>query len=258
MFERALAFEFTKALSLPRTYVLLAVAAIVGTAPLPLAASYYRENRLGDEPVPLSVFDAVGFATSQLTISAIFLVVLGIVIGSYEFAGGAERGSLLAVPRRHHLLLAKLVVSAALSVAFALLVVPACFLIANSAIGEPHAVALSDPGVLRSLVGAVAYLVLMTLFAVGAAFLFRSAFVAVAILFPLLLMVSTVLTNVPVDAISTASQFLPDQAGALMMRAHVPDGEVLNSLTGGLVLATWVAVAVALGQARLQRRDITI
>lgn len=257
MFQTCLTSEIRKAVALPRTWLMAAAAVAVAVVPTPLAARYLRDTQLTHDAVPRSEFDPVAFSTSQLTLSAVILVMLGITIASYEFAGGAERATVLATPRRSLVLAAKLAVAGMVSAAVAVVSVPACVLATNIVLDPPYAVDLSAPVTLRALAGAVVYLVVMTGLAVGLSFAVRSAAVAIAVMLPLMVMVSTIASNVPFEPVRVAAQFLPDLAGSRMMRDYLPESAVLGPLTGGLVLLAWFVGLCALGRTRFVNHDIT-
>src|SRR5262249_54257881 len=99
---------------------------------------------------------------------------------------------------------------------------------------------IRDAGVPRAMVGAVAYLVLITLFAAGFAGITRNTVAPLAILIPLVLAGSHLLTLV--GATKVIARFAPDQAGEQMLSVHPTSGS-LSPLAGFAVLLAWVTVA---------------
>jgi hypothetical protein len=100
---------------------------------------------------------------------------------------------------------------------------------------------------------------MMCVFAMGVATLLRSSALSLGILLPLLFLNSQGLSSIP--AIRSVTQYLPDQAGAGMMRVETADGTFfLGRIDFGpgvafLVLLAWVALALVGGYLSLRRRD---
>lgn len=253
MFSRAFRYEMHKLVHMQSAWVLSAVTAAMAMLPIVFGSRYYRDEYT--TAVPLSEFDPVALVTSQIAVAATFMAVLGIIFTCFEFKGGAERGTLLAFPQRRVSFAAK-VASAALFVGvFASILVPVGYYVSRSLLGT-HALGLGEPGVIRSLCGAVVFMVAITVFAMGLAYTLRSSAGAIGILVPTMLFVSTMLSNVPIEWIADAVEFLPDLAGSWMMRIHIPEWAVLGPLTGALVLAAWVVGFGGLGLSTLVRQDV--
>lgn len=253
----SMAYEFDKARSMIRNYVILGLAAAFSMGFLILITTYQRNQVLGDQPTTLSEFDAVGLANSQLVnFGSTLLALLGIMLVSYDFQGSVLQGSALAIPNRLETYTSKLAVTGLISGAFAIIMVPASFILTQSMLGETHAVGLGDEGVFRSLCGAIVYLIAMTVFAVGLTTALRSSALAIGILMPLMFILSSILRAMPIDVISTIAQLLPDQAGARMATASTREDALFGPMVGALVLFAWVGLAVVAGAIVHQKRDV--
>jgi ABC-2 type transport system permease protein len=106
--------------------------------------------------------------------------------------------------------------------------------------------------------GACLYLTLICAFAMGTAATLRSSARALSILIPLLFLGSQGLGNVP--KIKTFTQYLPDQAGMVIMHlAGAPGGSRFGRPYGpwaGLgILTLWAAGALVCGYLVLARAD---
>ncbi|MGI5166930.1 ABC transporter permease [Spirillospora sp. CA-253888] len=178
-------------------------------------------------------------------------IVFGVLVVTAEYGGGMIGASLLAVPRRGRLYAAKL---GAAGLAVLVAAVPATVLsVAGTQLAlGPHGASLLAPGVPRAMAGAVLYLTLMALLAAGAAVLARNALVPLAVLLPLVLAGSQILSVI--GATREAARYLPDRAGAQLLAVH-PKPEDLAPGVGLAVLLAWAAVLLAAAHLAFRRRD---
>ena len=202
-------------------------------------------------------FDAVFPMFYSVTIGQLALVVFGVLAISSEYSSGTIRASLAAVPRRGLWYAGKVLAVGAVALAVSVPTVLITFAAARSALG-PYGPALTDDGVPSAVVGAVLYLVLICLFALGVATMLRSAAYTLGILLPLFVLGSQGLGNVP--RIRSVTQYLPDQAGTVILHlAGRPDSpEYARSYgpwTGLGILALWTLAALAGGYLLVRRRD---
>lgn len=202
-------------------------------------------------------FDPVGAGFLGLTIGQIALVVFGVLLISAEYGSGTIRASLTAIPRRSMFYAAKALAALLIALPFSLVTVFASFFAAQAALG-PHGTSLGDPGVLRATLGACVYLTLMCVFAMGVATILRSTAVSLGIMIPILFLDSQGLGNVP--KIRTVAQFLPDQAGTVMMQATHPEASFVSHHDFGpqtalAILLTWTTTALTAGYLLLNHRD---
>ncbi len=141
---------------------------------------------------------------------------------SSEYSSGTIRASLAAVPRRGLFYGCKALAVALTVTGLALITVPATFFTAQAALG-PYRVSLGTDGVPTAVVGACLYLILIAVFAMGVGAIVRSSVGALAILVPLLFLGSQGLGNIP--KVKTVTQYLPDQAGMVIMHIAGPPGD---------------------------------
>ncbi|MER7580188.1 ABC transporter permease [Kitasatospora sp. NPDC097691] len=165
-----------------------------------------------------------------------------------EYGSGMIRTSLAAVPSRGLLYLAKITAAATVALLVAVPTAFLAFLASQRALG-PHGVGLGHPGALRAVLGACLYLTLMCLFSLGVATMLRSTALALSLLFAFVFVLSPVANAVP--ALRSAARYLPDHAGAEVMKADPS----LGPGTGLLVLAAWAAAALLAGYLTLRSRD---
>ncbi|WNI32567.1 ABC transporter permease subunit [Streptomyces sp. ITFR-6] len=194
-----------------------------------------------------------GFTAQQAGLDGILygqlaLIVFGVLVVSSEYASGMMRVSLLAVPRRGRLYAAKLTVTAAAALLVAIPVTVVGYLATQAALG-PHGASITSDGVPRALAGAVLYLTLMSLFAAGVAAAARSAVVPLAVMLPMVLAGSQILSVI--GATKEVARYFPDRAGTQMLTIDSGD-----AVRGCAVLLVWTAAALVLGFVRHRRWDV--
>jgi len=252
-FLAVLRAEWTKARTVRSTWWSLVITAVVSLGLAVLlgvqlsASSSAMRTDLG--PADVSFY--------PLILGQIALVALGVLMVGAEYTTGTIRASLAATPRRGVFLAAKALVATGIAAVASIVVAFGSFFAVQWAFGEDGA-SLGDPGVARAVLGACLYLTMMCVFAMGVATMLRSTALSLGILIPLLFLNSQGLASVP--AVRSVTQYLPDQAGAGMMRVADDGTFLLGRLDFGpgvafLVLLAWVAAALAGGYLLLRRRD---
>lgn len=194
----------------------------------------------GGDPV-LRAFYAINFAQ-------IAAVAFGATAVSSEYAGGALRVSLAAVPHRDLFYAAKAAILGGTALAVGFVTSFATFFTGQAFLGR-YAIGLGEPGALRACAGAGIYLALMALFAAGLTFLLRSAVAVLSLLIPFILIVSFVVG----DVAGGIAAYLPDRAGQQVLHRD-PVGDV-GPWTGLAVTALWAAAALLAGWQAVRRRD---
>jgi ABC-2 type transport system permease protein len=194
----------------------------------------------------------------SLTIGQLALVVFGVTVAGGEYSSGTILQSLTVVPRRGLFYAAKLGSAALTAAGAALVAVTGTFFAAQWALG-PHGTSATEPGVPQAALGALCYLTLICALSAGLATALRSQAMALAVLLPLLLLDSQGLGNVPV--LRLVIDYLPDQAGAVIMHLSGPAGTRFGRPYGpwaGMgIMAGWTAGAVGAGYLVLLRTDVT-
>jgi ABC-2 type transport system permease protein len=116
-------------------------------------------------------------------------------------------------------------------------------------------VSLSDPGVLRAVLGSAAYLAGTALLGVGLGALLRHTAGAIGALFGLLLLAPGLLPLIlPSSWSDTIVPYLPSNAGEAFTSV-TPTAGLLAAGTGVIVLVVWVAVLIGGSAILLRRRD---
>jgi hypothetical protein len=179
------------------------------------------------------------------------LAVLGALVIGSEYRHNTIRVTLAAVPRRRRVHLAKIAVVAVVALVVGAVAVASSYLVGSTILGaRDHGVSISDPGIARSLVGAVVLAVLTALvgLAVGTIIKATAGAITLLVLWPVLIE-SLLVTFLP-----GVGKYLPFAAGAALQSA---DGakDVLSPAVGGSILALFAAVLLVVAGVVLQRRD---
>lgn len=250
---RAVRAEWIKLFSLRSSWITLAVAviAVIGLGALfsAVTSSHWSEIRPGER----LRFDPVGISLRGVMLAQLIIGVLGALVITGEYATGMIRSSLMAVPRRLPVLVAKAVVFA--GVTFVLMLVSAfiAFFVGQAALGS-HGTTLGAGHALRPILGVALYLTVVALFALGLGFALRNTAATIATVFALLLVVPGLAQLLPTSWQPHVLPYLPSNAGASVFQVH-PDTGMLSTWTGFGVFCAWAAAALVGGLVVLKRRD---
>jgi ABC-type transport system involved in multi-copper enzyme maturation permease subunit len=211
-------------------------------------ASASDQANIRDDPV--SQILGAGFQLSQLAIC-----VLGVLVITSEYSTGMIRASLLAVPKRIPMLAAKCVVFAALVFVVGEIAAFPSFFIGASILHKHAPVALSDPGVLRAVIGAGLYLAVLGLFALAIGAIVRHTAGAITGVIGFILVLSPLAQLLPGSVGKHVHAYLPSEAGQMIGRSHQQSGDLLSPWQGFGVFCLWTAVLLAAAFYFLERRD---
>jgi hypothetical protein len=253
---RVVLSEWTKFVSLRSTRWSLGVGFLL-TIALPIlfaavTASRWTHmsaaERSGRHPLDIAL---AGVNVAQLAIA-----VLGVLVITGEYSTGMIRSTLIAVPRRLPVLWAKVGVYGAVSF---VLTVPAILIafFASQAILRGHhilQISFTAPGVARSLIGGALYVMLVGIFALGLGSIVRSTAGGIATFAGIFFVIPPLLNILPTSWNNAISQYLPSEAGRQLFSLH-QDAHSLLPLWGGLLMAGYCIVVVAIAAALLVRRD---
>jgi hypothetical protein len=250
---RVVRAEWTKLRALRSTWwcALAAVALIVGLGAIIAGSGTPYHVTAGNTA-------AAGISTALLGVlfAQLILGVVGVLAFSGEYGTGMIRATLAVVPARLPVLWAKLTVLVGLVLPVTLLCAVADFFAATaieSARGG-SAITLTDPGVLREVIGASLYLTVVVIIALALGALLRktaaalSAFAAVFFVLP-------IVTNTLPQNIRGFAVYLPSNAGGELWGLSVTSAHTLSPWTGFAVLCGYAVVLTAAAAWRLRRRD---
>ena len=243
--------ELLKLRSIPSTYVVIVAAVCIGLGVGVLEMTSTSHHWLQLDPQDRAAFDPVADSFSGFQFAELAFGALGVLAITTEYASGTMHATLVASPRRTRVYAAKLA-------ALILVVLPVCvastfaaFILGQHAIADRHLdVALSDPHVLRAVIGAALYMVVVTLVGFGLGAVIRHTAGALTVMFALVFLAW------PVARAVESISYLPDRwllvnAADALVSIHPPTGP--NALrTPSLAMAclelgTYVVVLIAAG-----------
>jgi len=172
-----------------------------------------------------------------------------------EYTTGMIRSSLLAVPRRTPMMVAKGVVFA-----LTILVVGEIASFGAFAVGQPilHSkapVSIGDPGVLRAVIGGGLYLAVLGLFAMAIGAIVRHTAGGITGTIGFVLVLAPLTLLLPGSVGKHIHAYLPTEAGHLIGEAHQGRNDLLSPVQGLGVFALWTVVLLAIALFLLKKRD---
>ena len=248
---RVVRSEWTKLSALRSTWycALIAVMLIVGVGALAAGGKPYVVSA-GHPAVTAVSVSLFGVLLAQLVLG-----VLGVLAFSGEYGTGMIRATLAVVPSRLPVLWAKLAVLAGLVLPVTLLAALAEFFVATaiqSARGG-SAISLTDPGVLRTVIGASLYLAVTAIIGLAIGALLRRTAAGVAAFAAVFFVAPVIVAQLP-HSVARIAPYLPSSAGGALwgqpLAAHP-----LGPWAGFAVLCGYAVVLTGLAAWRLRRRD---
>jgi ABC-type transport system involved in multi-copper enzyme maturation permease subunit len=199
---------------------------------------------------PVSFILGAGIGLGQLTIC-----VLGVLLITTEYSTGVIKASLLAVPRRLPMLVAKISVFAVLMLVLAEIVSFGSFFIGSALLHSMAAVSISDHNVTRAVVGAGLYLTVLGLFSLAIGLLVRHTAGGIATVIGIVLVLPILTSLLPGSWGAHIDAYLPEQAGSKVFGSRPEAAQLLSAWQGFGVFCLWTLVLLVLGAWLLRRRD---
>lgn len=198
-FGGTLRSEFTKICSVRSTYqtllVLLAVSVGIGAAISAWSASSWSTT----PPADRTPLDATQLSmVALLVLGQLVIVVPGALVVTAEYSTGMIRTSLIAMPRRIVIYVAKAVAFAAVALVVSLVTAFTAFFLGQSLLASTHQNAtLAGPGVLRAVIGSALYITLCGLFAFAAGAIIRNTAATITAMIGLLFVLPALVNWLP-------------------------------------------------------------
>jgi ABC-2 type transport system permease protein len=206
-------------------------------------------------------FDPTARSLAGLFLGQIVIGVLGVLVMSAEYGTSTIRATLSAIPNRPLVLACKAFVFAIVTLIASEVLTFSAFLLGQALLkGSTPYATISEPGVLRAVVGAGLVLTVLGLLALGIATIIRHTAGALATYVGLLLVLPLILQAFPVSFQHNVIKFMPLVIGE-NMAATRPD---VHDFGGGVLLSPWIgfgwlcayaAVALVIGGILMTRRD---
>jgi ABC-2 type transport system permease protein len=258
-FSHLLATEWTKIRSVRSTVWTLIIFAVVSlglTGLLTwLTIRALSSGRAGGRSSGIAA-DPVNFILGTgLGLGQLAICVLGVLVITNEYSSGTIRASLLAMPKRIPMLVAKGVVFSVLVFVIGEAVTFGCFYIGAAIVHSHFPVSLSQPGVTRAVIGSGLYLAVLGLFALAIGSLIRHTAGAVTTVIGLVLVIFNLTSLLPYSWGAHIHAYMPTVAGQLITQDKQQAGQLLSPWQGFGVFCAWTALLLIAGAYLLKRRD---
>lgn len=244
-----LSAEWTKLRTLPSTWWTLLAAAVtaMGASVILAAASTSAPN------APFDPVTGIFIGWGEYPVLA--MGVLGALAVTNEYATGQIRTTFTAVPRRLPVLWAKTAIVGALVLAVMLSLAWAAFGVTELILGAHHnAVALTGPGVARSVIMAGLSMAALAVLGVGVGAIVRHT-VGAVIAFPAIVFLPLALLTVPGRWGEEAGRY-GILAAAYQLVSPAPHHDLLPIWAAVLILLAWPAAFLAAAAVLLHRSDV--
>ena len=257
-FGGTLRSEWTKIRSVRSTYwtllVLLVVSIGIGAAISAGTAANWSH---------MGATDRATFDATQASIGGLFylgqlvIVVLGAIVLTAEYSTGMIRTSLTAMPRRVTVYAAKAVIFAAMALVATLIAAFIAFFLGQSLLTSTHASAtLSQPNVLRAVIGSALYVTLCGLFAFAAGAVLRHTAATITSIIGLLFVIPILVHLLPHSWYIDIERWLPDAAGrAISATIGGQDPHLFFPWGQFTVFAVYTVILLVVGGVLFRRRD---
>jgi ABC-type transport system involved in multi-copper enzyme maturation permease subunit len=253
-FAGALRSEFTKIRSVRSTYYTL-LALVIVTIGIGALACVGAVSRGADHGPG---FDATQRSLAGLILGQLIIVVLGALTITSEYSTGMIRTSLTVQPRRGTVVAAKGVVFAAVTLVTGLVSTFVSFFIGQAILSSKHLnVSLSDPNVLRAVIGGALFLTVCGMLAFGLGMILRHTAGAITAGIGLLFVLFVLINFLPSNWQNHVDKWIPFNAGSQIWNTIAPTGNPpqFSPWTGLGVFAAYAAIAIIAGVFLFQRRD---
>lgn len=256
-----LASEWTKVRSVRSTYWCLVVAIILGIG-LSAATAAGTAHAYAD----MDVSDRLTFDPTQFSLNGLFFAqlpfgVFAVLVITAEYSTGLIRTTLSAVPQRGYVLAAKAILSALIATTLAVATAFVCFSLGQLIFrhgpgGDVPYATLSQPGVLRAVIGSGLYIGGLVLLALAIGAIVRHTAGAITAVVALVFILPIVLQLLPDSWQHHFVRFLPAEAGSAIISVVHQGPNNLAPWSGFGVFLVWVAALFAIGWTLLRRRDV--
>ncbi len=251
----ALRSEFTKIRSVRSTYWTL-LAMVVVTIGIGALACVGAINRPHGASGPLS--DPTQHSLIGLVLGQLIIVVLGALAITSEYSTGMIRTSLSVQPRRGTLLTAKGIVFTLVSLVSGLVASFGSFFIGQAILSTKNLnTSLSDPHVLRAVIGGGLFLAVCGMLAFGLGTLLRHTAAAISASIGLLFVLFVLVNFLPSNWQDHVDKWVPFNAGMQVWTTATQQGSphMFAPWTGFAVFLGYAVIAIIAGAIVFLRRD---
>ena len=203
-------------------------------------------------------FDPTALSLRGLLFSELVIGVLGALVITAEYGTVTIRATLSAVPRRPLVLAAKAAVFTALALLVGEILSFGAFFVGQALLSSPapHAT-LSQPGVLRAVVGGGLLIPVFGLFALGLGTIVRHTAGAITAYVGAILVIPLIVEALPSSISRPVIKFMPFAItnGMVSVRHSLDFGPSFSPWTGFAIMCGYAAAALLIGGWLMVRRD---
>jgi ABC-2 type transport system permease protein len=247
--------EFTKIRTVRAPYVTL-IALIVITVGVSCLVSWANAANWAKASASSKVgFDATTVSLIGFIFGQLFIAAFGVLALTGEFATGMISATLTARPRRIDVYVAKALVVAGLAFVTGLIAGFIAFFACQAILVPTHETAkLSDPGVLRSVIGCGLFLAVCALFAFGIAALLRSSAGAISTAIAVLFVAPLLVKALPSSVSNDIERWFPSDSGSDIL-APMHQANEFSAWVGFGLFCAYTAVVIGAGFILFSQRD---
>ena len=252
---RAVLAEWTKFRSLRSTWAVLALVVVLSLgvgAAIAAAISDPSQPPPRGGPAAGGLTDPVAAVLAGTSLAALALGVLGALTASGEYATGSMAATLMAVPRRWPVLVAKAALLVGVVAPFALGMSVGALWLGSLVLGDAATIRWSDSSTIGALLGTTGYLTAVALLGLALAVLLRSSAGSITLLVAVVFVLPVLLPLISWDWVQTAADHLPGSAGQSLQATATA---TLSDAAATWTLLAWTLVPLAGSAVVLQRRD---
>jgi len=258
LFADVMRSEWTKIRTVRSTFWTLLAAAVAMIAISVIASEVIVSQWDTLKPADKLTFNAIEFGVTGTFFAQLAIGVLGVLVITTEYGTGMIRATFAAVPQRRMVLGAKALVLFGVSLVVGVISSLVSFFVVQAILsthsGQDLSASITDPGALRTVLGAGVFLAVMGLlgFALGA--VIRRSAGAITALFGLIFFLPGLMQLLPASITDAVTKYLPSNAGSAIYR-QVKGPDVLSPGTGLVVMCAYALVALGIATVMVQRRD---
>jgi len=246
--------EFTKIRSVRSTYwtLLALIVVCIGLTALISGETAAHWNQVGPERAN---FDATNNSLNSLYLGQLVIAVLGALVITTEYSTGMIRTSLTAMPRRGVVFAAKALAFGVIALVVGEVLSFIMFFLGQSLLHSTgHSASISDPGVLRAVVGGGLFLAACGLFSFGIGAILRHTAGAISAAIGLLFVLPIISSAFPQSWQNDLDKFLPSNAGAYIWSTRTQQ-YMYGHWTEFLIFAAYTVALLVVGLILFRTRD---
>jgi ABC-2 type transport system permease protein len=209
-----------------------------------------RVQKLTYQLDPTRLILGAGFQLSQLAVC-----VLGVLVIANEYSSGTIRASLLAVPHRTPMLMAKAAVFAVVVFVVGEIAALGAFAVGAPILHSKVPIGIGDPGVLKAILGAGLYGAVLGVFSIAIGAIVRHTAGGIAGIIAFVLVLAPLTQLIPGSIGDHVYAYLPTSAGQLMINVRQGPNDLLTPWQGFGVMCLWTAVLMLVANYMLRHRD---